>query len=159
MTVSRLFAGNASYLLSASRGIRGAVCLLCAFVVFAPASACSEDIADWENISSGTAYMSRPANIEYQVGYSSIGYDHFRSEIMVNWHDGEKQSQTIYDGIYDRPPAKVWGVRDHLCVSMQACTRYEDSCTTHIIAYSYDMDAKLFSELPAGSNLCIQKKK
>ncbi|UCA44664.1 hypothetical protein [Pseudochrobactrum sp. XF203] len=103
--------------------------------------------------------MSNPAAVEYKIGYSNIGYDHFRSEIMLNWLDGEAQSQTIYEGIYDRPPAKVWGAGDRLCVSMQTCARYEDSCTIHIIAYRYDADIKLFSELPAGDNLCLQAKK
>ncbi len=155
MIFSQFFAEDVAPFLSA----RGAVCLLCALVILTPVSAYAEDVADWENIASGTAFMSNPATVEYKIGYSNIGYDHFRSEIMLNWTHGEAQSQTIYEGIYDRPPAKVWGAGDRLCVSMQTCARYEDSCTTHIIAYHYDADAKLFSELPAGGNLCVQEKK
>lgn len=157
MIFSRFFAEGIAHFLS-ERG-RGAVFLLCVLAVFTPVSAHVEDVADWENIASGTAFMSSPATVEYKIGYSSIGYDHFRSEIMLNWIDGETQSQTIYEGIYDRPPAKVWGAGDRLCVSMQTCARYEDSCTTHIIAYRYDADVKLFSELSAGGDLCLQAKK
>lgn len=159
MIFSRFFAEDVAHFLSKRGSITGGVCLLCVVAVFTPASAHAEDVADWENIASGTAFMSNPATVEYKIGYSSIGYDHFRSEIMLNWIDGEAQSQTIYEGIYDRPPAKVWGAGDRLCVSMQTCARYEDNCTKNIIAYRYDADVALFSELPTGDNLCVQVKK
>lgn len=155
MIFSRFFAEDVAHFLSARR----AVYLLCVVAIVTPVSAYAEDVADWENIASGTAFMSNPATVEYKIGYSSIGYDHSRSEIMLNWTDGEAQSQTIYEGIYDRPPAKVWGAGDRLCVSMQTCARYEDICTIHIIAYRYDADIKMFSEFTASGNLCLQAKK
>ncbi|MBX8785346.1 hypothetical protein HBA94_16395 [Ochrobactrum sp. GRS2] len=159
MIFNRFFAEGVAHFLSERVSIEGATCLLCALAIFTPVSAHAEGVADWENIASGTAFMSSPATVEYKIGYSNIGYDHFRSEIMLNWTDGEAQSQTIYEGIYDRPPAKVWGAGDRLCVSMQTCVRYEDNCMTNIIAYRYDADVKMFSEFPASGNLCLQAKK
>ena len=159
MIFSRFFAEGVAHFLSERVSIEGATCLLCALAIFTPVSAHAEGVADWANIASGTAFMSSPATVEYKIGYSNIGYDHFRSEIMLNWTDGEAQSQTIYEGIYDRPPAKVWGAGDRLCVSMQTCVRYEDNCMTNIIAYRYDADVKMFSEFPASGNLCLQAKK
>lgn len=101
-------------------------------------------------MSSGATQVSGLGSVQYSVGYSNIGYDHFRSEIVVEWRDGAKRTQTIYEGISDKPPAKVWGVQGHLCVSMQACARYEDNCTVQVIAYRYDAGTRSFAELENG---------
>ncbi|QRY69531.1 hypothetical protein JVX98_15205 [Ensifer sp. PDNC004] len=128
--------------------IRWACVLLCGFIVWSPANA--QEGSDWAEMSSGATQVSGLGSVRYSVGYSNIGYDHFRSEIVVEWRDGAKRTQTIYEGIYDRPPAKVWGVQGHLCVSMQACARYEDACTAQVIAYRYDAGARSFAELENG---------
>lgn len=132
--------------------VRWAVVLLCGFVVWSPANA--QEGSDWTEMSSGATQVSGLGAVRYSVGYSNIGYDHFRSEIVVGWRDGGKRTQTIYDGIYDNPPAKVWGANDHLCVSMEACARSTDACTVEVIAYRYDVGAKSFAELADGGELC-----
>jgi hypothetical protein len=123
--------------------------LLCVFA-FTAEVAYAEEI--WENLASGTANVSGIGTVRYTIGYSSVGYDHFRSEITATWHDRGDRTQTIYDGIYDKPPAKVWGAQSGLCVSMEACTRYEDACSTQTIGYRYDVAAKSFAE--AGDEGC-----
>ncbi len=134
--------------------IRPTAVLLCGLVALAAGSAGSQDVSDWAEVSSGATDVPGVGAVHYSVGYSSVGYDHFRSEIVVQWHDGADRTQSIYDGIYDRPPAKVWGIQGHLCVSMEACARYEDACTAQTIAYRYDAAAKLFGELANGDGLC-----
>lgn len=128
--------------------------LLCGFLALAVSSACAEEAEAWTDQVSGTINISGVGPVRYTVGYSSIGYDHFRSEIAAAWQDGGDQTQTIYDGIYDNPPAKVWAVGRHLCVSMQACARYEDACTTQLITYRYDTAAKSFAEIEDGKRIC-----
>ena len=134
--------------------VRGIACLLCSLVAINMGYANAQNVPEWENVASGTTQVSNIPSVQYMVGYSSIGYDHFRSEIMVSWHDGDDRTQNIYDGIYDNPPAKVWSARDHLCVSIETCARYEDTCKTHSIAYRYDRAAKLFSELNDDAKMC-----
>ncbi|MGO4624676.1 hypothetical protein AB4Z34_34785 [Ensifer sp. 2YAB10] len=134
--------------------IRCAVVLLCSLVVLAAGSAGAQEASAWAEVISGATHVPGVGPIRYSVGYSSVGYDHFRSEIFVQWRDGAGRTQTIYDGIYDNPPAKVWGVQGHLCVSMQICARYEDVCTARVIAYRYDAAAKVFAELENGGTLC-----
>ncbi len=134
--------------------IRSVAALLCGLVALVAGSAGSQDGSDWAEVSSGATDVSGVGAVHYSVGYSSIGYDHFRSEIVVQWRDGTDRTQTIYDGIYDRPPAKVWGIDGYLCVSMEACARYEDACTAQTIAYRYDAAAKSFAELAIGEGLC-----
>lgn len=120
-----------------------AVVLLYSLVALAAGSADAQEASAWAEVISGATHVPGVGQIRYSVGYSSVGYDHFRSEIFVQWRDGAGRTQTIYDGIYDSPPAKVWGVQGHLCVSMQTCARYEDVCTTQVIAYRYDAVAKV----------------
>ncbi|MGE6786075.1 hypothetical protein ACQKGL_26490 [Ensifer adhaerens] len=134
--------------------IRSVAGLLCGLVALVAGSVGSQDGSDWAEVSSGASDVSGVGAVHYSVGYSNIGYDHFRSEIVVRWRDGTDRTQTLYDGIYDRPPAKVWGIEGHLCVSMEACARYEDACTAQTIAYRYDAAAKSFTELGGGDGLC-----
>lgn len=131
-----------------------AVVLLYSLVALAAGSADAQEASAWAEVISGATHVPGVGQIRYSVGYSSVGYDHFRSEIFVQWRDGAGRTQTIYDGIYDSPPAKVWGVQGHLCVSMQTCARYEDVCTTQVIAYRYDAVAKVFAELENGGTRC-----
>ncbi|HEV2504003.1 MAG TPA: hypothetical protein VGV39_13080 [Mesorhizobium sp.] len=119
-------------------------CFLYSCILLATGLAHAEEV--WADLASGTTNVSGVGTVRYTIGYSSIGYDHFRSEITATWHDGGDRTQTIYDGIYDKPPAKVWGMQNRLCVSMAACTRYEDACTTQTIAYRYDVATKSFAE-------------
>lgn len=133
---------------------RRIACLCCSLVAINTGYANAQTVPEWENVASGTTQVSNISSVQYTVGYSSIGYDHFRSEIVVSWHDGDDRTQNIYDGIYDNPPAKVWNTRDNLCVSMETCARYEDNCKTHIIAYRYDRAEKLFSELNDDAKMC-----
>ena len=53
--------------------------------------------------------------------------------------------QTLYEGIYDRPPAKVWGTGSHLCIAMP-CALF-DRCSRYVIAHRYDTQAKAFVAL------------
>ncbi|PLP58954.1 hypothetical protein CYK37_14620 [Mesorhizobium loti] len=123
-------------------------------MAFATGPTCAGEDEAWTDQISGIVDISGAGPVRYTVGYSSIGYDHFRSEIAATWHDDGDRTQTIYDGIYDNPPAKVWSVGRHLCVSMEACVRYEDVCTTSRIAYRYDIRTKSFAELPDGESIC-----
>ena len=133
--------------------IRWSPCLLCGFLAFTDFAGAGEQSV-WADQISGTTSVSGVGSLRYTVGYDSVGYDHFRSEITVEWQDDGDRTQTIYEGIYDKPPAKVWGNLGHLCVSMEACARYEDACTTHVMAYRYDNAAKSFDEIQGGDRIC-----
>lgn len=138
----------------AHSAIRWLACLLCSLVAINAGYANAQNVSEWENVMTGTTHLSNVLSVQYTVGYSSIGYDHFRSEIVLNWHDGVNRAQTIYEGIYDNPPAKIWGIRDDLCVSMETCVRYEDNCKKQFITYRYDNVAKSFSELDGDGGMC-----
>ena len=107
----------------------------------------AQEAAAWEKQVTGHTSITKLGRIDYEVSYSSAGFDHFSSEIVARWNDGEAQEQTLYEGIYDRPPAKVWGNGPHLCIAMQTCARYSDSCSRYVIAHRYDAQAKAFVEL------------
>ena len=107
----------------------------------------AQEAAAWENQTSGRTSISKLGTVHYEVGYSSAGFDHFDSEIVVKWNDNGAQTQTLYEGIYDKPPAKVWGAGPHLCIAMQTCARYSDRCSQHVIAHSYDAQSKAFVAL------------
>lgn len=107
----------------------------------------AQEAAAWEKQVTGHTSISKLGRIDYEVSYSSAGFDHFSSEIVARWNDGEAQEQTLYEGIYDRPPAKVWGNGPHLCIAMQTCARYSDRCSRYVIAHRYDAQAKAFVEL------------
>ena len=107
----------------------------------------AQEAAAWEKQVTGSTSITRLGTIDYEVSYSSAGFDHFSSEIVARWNDGEAQEQTLYEGIYDRPPAKVWGNGPHLCIAMQACARYSDRCSQYVIAHRYDTLAKAFVAL------------
>lgn len=134
--------------------IKGPICLLCGFVTFATSFA--EETSTWAEQTSGTTDVFGIGSVQYTVGYTSVGYDHFRSAITVEWSDAGDRTQTIYEGIYDKPPARVWGNLGHLCVSMETCARYEDACTTHVMAYRYDIAAKSFEEIQGGDRRCLR---
>ena len=107
----------------------------------------AQESAAWEYQASGRTTISKLGAVHYEVGYSSAGFDHFDSEIVVKWNDNGAQTQTLYEGIYDKPPAKVWGVGPHLCIALQTCARYSDRCSQHVIAHSYDSRGKAFVAL------------
>lgn len=107
----------------------------------------AQESAAWEYQASGRTTISKLGAVHYEVGYSSAGFDHFDSEIVVKWNDNGAQTQTLYEGIYDKPPAKVWGSGPHLCIAMQACARYSDHCNRHVIAHRYDTQGKAFVAL------------
>lgn len=107
----------------------------------------AQEAAAWEKQVTGHTSVTKLGRIDYEVSYSSAGFDHFSSEIVARWNDGEAQEQTLYEGIYDRPPAKVWGNGPHLCIAMQTCARYSDRCSRYVIAHRYDAQAKAFVEL------------
>ena len=107
----------------------------------------AQEAAAWEKQVTGHTSITKLGRIDYEVSYSSAGFDHFSSEIVARWNDGEAQEQTLYEGIYDRPPAKVWGNGPHLCIAMQTCARYSDRCSRYVIAHRYDTQAKAFVEL------------
>lgn len=134
--------------------IRWRACLLSGFVTFNTGIADAQETPVWTEVVEGITDMRGIGPVQYTVGYSNVGYDHFRSEISVEWHDGGGRTQTIFDGIYDNPPAKVWGADDRLCVSMEACARGKDACTTHVIAYRYDGAVKSFGEIDDSEEWC-----
>ena len=107
----------------------------------------AQEAAAWEKQVTGHTSITKLGRIDYEVSYRSAGFDHFSSEIVARWNDGEAQEQTLYEGIYDRPPAKVWGNGPHLCIAMQACARYSDRCSRYVIAHRYDTQAKAFVAL------------
>ncbi|MEG0044371.1 MAG: hypothetical protein RR729_00175 [Comamonas sp.] len=107
----------------------------------------AQEAAAWENQASGRTSISKLGTVQYEVGYSSAGFDHFDSEIVLKWNDNGAQTQTLYEGIYDKPPAKVWGAGPHLCIALQTCARYSDRCSQHVIAHSYDARGKAFVAL------------
>ena len=107
----------------------------------------AQEAPTWEQQATGSTTISRLGKLHYTVGYSSAGFDHFNSAITVKWQDRGEQEQTIYEGIYDKPPAKVWGSGRHLCIAMQACARYSDRCNQHVIAHRYDTQGKAFVAL------------
>ena len=114
----------------------------------------AQEASAWEQQATGSTTISRLGQIHYTVGYSSAGFDHFNSAITVKWQDHGEQEQTIYEGIYDKPPAKVWGVGRHLCIAMQTCARYSDRCSQQVIAHRYDSQSKAFVELKSARGLC-----
>ena len=114
---------------------------------FCAISCSAQEAAAWENQASGRTSISKLGTVHYEVGYSSAGFDHFDSEIVVKWNDNGAQTQTLYEGIYDKPPAKVWGAGPHLCIALQTCARYSDRCSQHVIAHSYDSRGKSFVAL------------
>lgn len=118
--------------------------MLLSFCVM-PCSA--QETAAWEQQVTGRTSITRLGTIDYEVGYSSAGFDHFSSEIVARWNDEGAQEQTLYEGIYDRPPAKVWANGPHLCIAMQTCARYSDRCSQYVIAHRYDTRAKAFVAL------------
>ena len=118
--------------------------MLLSFFVM-PCSA--QEAAAWDKQVTGRTSITRLGTIDYEVGYSNAGFDHFSSEIVARWNDGGAQEQTLYEGIYDRPPAKVWGNGPHLCIAMQTCARYSDRCSQYVIAHRYDTQAKAFVAL------------
>lgn len=107
----------------------------------------AQEAPAWDHQVTGHTSITKLGAIDYEVSYSSVGFDHFSSEIVVKWNDKSPQQQTLYEGIYDRPPAKVWGAGPHLCVAMQTCARYSDRCSRYVIAHSYDAQAKAFVAL------------
>ncbi|KGH25213.1 hypothetical protein P353_25775 [Comamonas testosteroni] len=118
--------------------------MLLSFCVM-PCSA--QEATAWEQQVTGRTSITRLGTIDYEVGYSSAGFDHFSSEIVARWNDEGAQEQTLYEGIYDRPPAKVWANGPHLCIAMQTCARYSDRCSQYVIAHRYDTRAKAFVAL------------
>ncbi|MGE8443930.1 MAG: hypothetical protein ACN6OS_20275, partial [Comamonas testosteroni] len=58
--------------------------MLLSFCVM-PCSA--QEAAAWEQQVTGRTAITRLGTIDYEVGYSSAGFDHFSSEIVARWND------------------------------------------------------------------------
>lgn len=114
----------------------------------------AQEAPTWEQQATGSTTIRSLGKVHYAVGYSSAGFDHFNSAITVKWQDRGEQEQTIYEGIYDKPPAKVWGSGRHLCIAMQTCARYSDRCSRDVIAHRYESQSKAFVELKSARGLC-----
>lgn len=84
--------------------------------------------------------------IDYSIGYASVGYDHFETEIIVSWRDGGERTQLLFSGIQDRPPAQMTVKENLLCVVAQYCARYQDVCSALATCYAYDAGQKQFVE-------------
>lgn len=128
--------------------------LLSASLILLSIPAQAQSVAPWEHQATGRTTVAKLGTIHYMVGYSNAGFDHFNSEIVVRWNDHGEQEQTLYEGIYDKPPAKVWGAGPHICIAMQACARYSDHCSQQVIAYRYESRNKAFAELKSARGLC-----
>lgn len=114
----------------------------------------AQEATAWEQQATGSTTIRSLGKVQYAVGYSSAGFDHFNSAITLKWQDHGEQEQTIYEGLYDKPPARVWGAGRHLCIAMLACARYSDRCSQHVIAHRYESKSKAFVELKSARGLC-----
>ncbi|MDR0212912.1 MAG: hypothetical protein LBJ15_02780 [Comamonas sp.] len=131
--------------------------LLAAFLLQLSFPTRADEAPGWESQASGSTSVLGVGAIQYFSGYRSVGYDHFEAEISVRWRsskDGSEQEQILYEGILDKPPAKVWGHGSHLCVVMQACARGTDRCTPYLIAHRYNAARQSFTAVTHSSRLC-----
>ena len=111
----------------------------------------------WEQTFDGSTLITGVGAVKYSMNYRSIGFDHFATEISVSTQQGKPASegwQLLYEGIHDKPPAKIWGSGRHLCLAMQTCARYSDSCHWQSLAYRFESASQNFVETKSSSRLC-----
>ena len=131
--------------------------LLAIFLLQLSSPTHAEEALDWESQDSGSTSVPGVGAIQYFSGYRYAGYDHFATEISVRWRsskDGAEQEQILYEGILDKPPAKVWGHGRHLCVAMQTYARGTDQCTPYLIAHRYNAVRQSFTAVANSAKLC-----
>lgn len=80
-------------------------------------SCSAQETAAWDQQATGRTSITRLGTIDYEVGYSSVGFDHFSSEIVARWNDGERRSRRCMKAFTTgRPPRsgeRVPSVRGH----------------------------------------------
>jgi hypothetical protein len=103
-----------------------------------------EEVHDWDEFRSGSIAVPPVGTVIYEIAYSSVGYDHFEARVSASWEDGEPRSQVLFEGIHDKPPAKISVIGSQLCISVKYCQRYQDECPVWSTIYSYDHKNKLF---------------
>ena len=111
----------------------------------------------WDQQSQGTTSVNGVGPVQYSMGYRSEGFDHFATEIKVSWRHGQppaKQQQVLYEGIHDKPPAKIWGAGRHLCLAMQTCARQSDHCRWHVLAHRFQSQSQSFVEVKNTGQVC-----
>lgn len=107
-------------------------------------SSADDEVHYWDEIRSGGITVPPVGAVTYEVAYTSVGFDHFDARVSVSWEDGELRSQVIFEGIHDKPPAKISVVGSQLCISVKYCQRYQHDCPVWSKLYSYDHRSMLF---------------
>lgn len=102
----------------------------------------------------GSVTVPPVGGVSYETAWSSAGYDHFQARVFVAWQDEGRQSQILFEGILDNPPAQVRSVDSRLCISVKYCQRYQDECPVWSVLYSYDQEVKRFFETAREQGTC-----
>lgn len=109
----------------------------------------------WEQQISIQSTVASVGVIDTTASYRYAGSDHFEAEILVRWQTpAGQQEQILYEGIHDRPPAKVWGQGRYLCLAIQFCERGKERCTQQLTAYRHDASQPSFVEVANARKLC-----
>ena len=130
---------------------------IAALALLIAASACAQEDLQWDRQTTGQTSVAKLGRVEYQISYRSAGFDHFNTEILIRWQAGQPstgQQQILYEGIHDRPPARIWGAGRHLCLAMQTCARGSDHCQWHVLARRYQASSQRFVEVKPSSASC-----
>lgn len=111
--------------------------------------------SEWEQQTTGQSTVAGVGAISYTTSYLYAGFNHYEAEIWVHWKSAQGlQQQTLYEGIHDQPPARIWGQGRHLCLAMQFCGQGQERCTSKLTAYRHDLSQAAFVEDPSASQLC-----
>ncbi len=113
-----------------------------------------EQARSWDEIRTGRVEVPPVGAVDYEIAYSSVGYDHFEASVSVFWKDEGQRSQILFEGIHDKAPAKISAAGRQLCVSVEYCQRYQDQCQIWVALYSYDQEDKLFVWREEGQQMC-----
>ena len=132
-----------------------AVTAALALLLSAPGHAEEDPI--WDKQTTSQTSVTGLGQVNYQISDRSVGFDHFATEIVIRWQQDQaaaEQQQVLYEGIHDRPPARIWGAGRHLCLAMQTCPRGSDRCQWDVLAYRYQAASQSFVEVKPSSTSC-----
>lgn len=145
---------------------RGLILSFSTLCFVASAATDPEDATSWEQQFRGSTSVQGIGKVQYSMGYRSVGFDHYATEITIDWQQGQSsstkqqaQQQLLYEGIHDKPPAKLWGEGRYLCLAMQTCARYSDSCNWQTLAYRFEPASQSFAETKRSARLCRMPRK
>ncbi len=129
---------------------------LAGYFLIAPCNPLQADgtLRPWDDRQNGTIEVAPVGNVSYEIGFSNIGFGHFATGVSVSWEDDGRRSQLLFDGIDDKPPAKVTAIGSQLCISVAQCGRYQDDCPIWSTRYHYDVADKAFVRGEEGQQAC-----